>query len=143
VSAKFAFRLKSCWFCQGDPVFPEGHVDGELSGKYWELGNAIVAFSVLQMLAFLFSLPKKEFRTHVVRWFWSVVGLIMLSSIAYLVAVGVCFQFEIILRGEVKDPVYHVLLETIYARAIVIAYAALGVGTLNVGRRQDRQALIS
>ncbi|HEY1422698.1 MAG TPA: hypothetical protein VGF20_04540 [Candidatus Acidoferrum sp.] len=119
-------------------------MDGELSGKYWELGNAIVAFSVLQMLAFLYSLPKKEFQTHVVRWFWGVVGLIILSSIAYIVAVRACFQFEIALRGEVKEPAYHVLLETVYARAIIIAsYAALGVGTLIVGRRQDRQALIS
>jgi hypothetical protein len=37
----------------------------ELAQKYWELGNAIVAFSVLQMLAFLYALAGKEFRRQV------------------------------------------------------------------------------
>lgn len=37
----------------------------DLAGKFWDLSNAIVAFSVLQMIAFLYALARQDFRDAV------------------------------------------------------------------------------
>jgi hypothetical protein len=111
-------------------------MDCNLAQKYWELGNAIVAFSVLQMLAFLYSLANKEFRAHVVRWYRFVRWAILVSSIVYIAGVICCYEAEISLRGARTVPTPWVLSATLYARAMIIAaYSALGAGVLIVGRR--------
>src|SRR5580698_2713180 len=40
-------------------------MNSDLAQKYWEPGNAIVAFSVLQVLAFLYALAGKEFKSQI------------------------------------------------------------------------------
>jgi hypothetical protein len=51
-------------------------LQADLAQKYWDVANAIVAFSVLQMLAFLYSLGKNDFRQQVA----SVLGPVITGS---------------------------------------------------------------
>jgi hypothetical protein len=47
-------------------------MQSDFAQKYWDLANAIVAFSVLQMLTFLYSLANKNFRAQIAKAFWPV-----------------------------------------------------------------------
>jgi len=59
-----SLRVRILQLFLGPGMF-SGIMNNELAQKYWELGNAIVAFSVLQILAFLYALAGKEFRRQV------------------------------------------------------------------------------
>jgi hypothetical protein len=109
----------------------------DLAQKYWELGNAIVAFSVLQMLAFLYALAGKEFRRQVEEHYRFVQIGIFVGSLVYIAGVIGCYHVELGLRGSGIDRhLYGVLWETFWARiAIILLYAALAVGTMFAGRR--------
>lgn len=58
-------------------------MEAELARKYWELANAIVAFSVLQMLAFLYALAGKEFRQQVEQHYRWVQAALLVGSLVY------------------------------------------------------------
>lgn len=109
----------------------------ELAQKYWELANAIVAFSVLQMLAFLYALAGKEFRRQVEEHYRLVQIAILVGSMAYIAGVIGCYHIELGLRGSAIDQnVQRVLWETFWARIVIIVlYAALALGTMFAGRR--------
>ena len=116
----------------------EKTVPSELADKYWEVGNAIVAFSVLQMLAFLYSLAKQDFREQIAKVFWWVVGAILASAIAYMAGVEVCYRAEMTLRTELTstDSAAIVLGLTRWARlAIIGIYSLFGIGVLLFGKR--------
>jgi hypothetical protein len=127
----FAFRLRSGFVIVGAPM------NCELAQKYWELGNAIVAFSVLQMLAFLYALAGKEFRRQIEDHYRFVQIGVLVGSVAYIVGVIGCYHMELDLRGSAIDPNVHaVLWETFWARIVVILlYAGLALGTMFAGRR--------
>jgi hypothetical protein len=112
-------------------------MNSDLAQKYWDLGNAIVAFSVLQMLAFLYALAGKEFRRHVGQHYRFVQIGIFAGSVTYIIGVIRCYYIELDLRGRAIDPNVHgVLWETFWARIVIILlYAALAVGTMIAGRR--------
>src|ERR1700739_2016533 len=112
-------------------------MNGDFAQKYWELGNAIVAFSVLQMLAFLYALAGKEFRRQVEEHYRFVQIGILAGSATYIIGVFCCYHIEINLRGSGIDQNLHgVLWETLGARiVIIILYAGLAVGTMFAGRR--------
>src|SRR5580704_8591278 len=112
-------------------------MNSDLAQKYWELGNAIVAFSVLQMLAFLYALAGKEFRRQVEERYRFVQIGILGGSVAYIAGVFGCYKMELDLRGSAIDPNVHgVLWETFLARImIILLYAGLAVGTMFAGRR--------
>jgi cytochrome c biogenesis protein CcdA len=112
-------------------------MQSEIAQKYWELGNAIVAFSVLQMLAFLYSLAKQGFRDQVATRFWLVLVAIAFSAILYMVGVVVCYSAEMTLRGRLaeSDPANKVLQHTMWARLGIIGlYSLLGIGVLWFGK---------
>src|SRR5258708_38092176 len=73
----------------------------DLAQKYWEVADAIVAFSVLQMIAFLYALAQKEIRLGIGKMFALVQMLILLSAVLCSAGVGCCYiaQDEL-LRGE-------------------------------------------
>ncbi len=109
----------------------------ELAQKYWELGNAIVAFSVLQMLAFLYALATLSFRDQIRARLGTVIGAIAISAILYGVGVMACYSAEMRLRdGLVKsDPAYKVLKHTMWARLGIIGlYSLFGIGVLWSGK---------
>lgn len=110
----------------------------DLAQKYWDLANAIVAFSVLQMLAFLYSLAKPEFRVEVAKVFCPVIAAIAVSSALYIVGVVSCYFAERKLRrGLVGQDVGALLLYTLFARiAIIGVYAVLGIVTLCVTQQR-------
>ena len=60
-------------------IAPNEALAVDLAKRYWDVANAIVGFSVVQMLAFLYPLAHKEFRQHVVRAFWFVIAGIVAS----------------------------------------------------------------
>ena len=99
----------------------------ELALKYWEAGNAIVAFSVLQMLAFLYALAKQDFREQIAKAFWPVVAAIVVSAILYAMGVEACYRAEMALRsGTVAtDPIYIVLRDTRNVRVGIIGFYSL------------------
>jgi hypothetical protein len=112
-------------------------MNNDLAQKYWELGNAIVAFSVLQMLAFLYALAGKEFRRQVEEHFGFVQIGILAGSVAYIIGVSWCYHIELNLRGSGIDQNLHgVLWDTLWARIVIIViYAGLALGTMFAGRR--------
>ncbi len=113
-------------------------MQSDLAQKYWEVGNAIVAFSVLQMLAFLYSLGTRAFREQIAKVFWLVVGAIAVSAIAYMVGVEFCFRAEMTLRQEMAltDSAATVLRLTRWARLGIIGiYSLFGIGVLLFGKR--------
>jgi hypothetical protein len=112
-------------------------MNSELAQKYWELGNGIVAFSILQMLAFLYALAGKEFRRQVEEHHRFVQIGIFVGSFAYIAGVIGCYHIELGLRGsEIDQRLHGVLWETLWARIVIIVlYAALAVGTMFAGRR--------
>jgi hypothetical protein len=101
------------------------------------MANGIVAFSVLQMLAFLYALAQKEFRDRVRKAYRFVIPVMAASSILYVAGVAGCYWAEQILRSEKSAPhVGTVLLWTLIARIFVIAlYSSLGIGVLWAGKR--------
>jgi uncharacterized membrane protein len=112
-------------------------MQSDLAQKYWELGNAIVAFSVLQMLAFLYSLAKQDFRDEILKAYWPVVAATAVSAILYMIGVVVCYSAEMRLRDELvkSDPAYKVLKHTMWARLGIIGlYSLFGIGVLWIGK---------
>jgi hypothetical protein len=109
----------------------------DLAQKYWELGNAIVAFSVVQMLAFLYALASKEFRRQVEDHYRFVQMGILGGSMAYIVGVTGCYYLELGLReSPISQNIAKALSETFCARVIIIVlYSALALGTMFAGRR--------
>jgi len=81
-----------------------GLINTDLAQKYWKLENAIVAFSVLQMLAFLYALAGKEFRRQVEEHYRFVQIGIFAGSVTYLIGVICCYYIELDLRGSTIDP---------------------------------------
>lgn len=111
-------------------------MNSDLAQKYWELGNAIVAFSVLQN-AFLYALVGKEFRRQVEEHYRFVQIGIFAGSLTYIIGVIGCYYVELDLRGRAIDQNVHgVLWETFWARIVIIVlYTRLAVGTMFAGRR--------
>ena len=101
------------------------------------MANAIVAFSVLQMIAFLYALAQKEVRQGIGKLFALVQILILLSAVLYSAGVVFCYvaQREL-LRGEAGADVGAILWHTLLARVGVIAlYSYFGSAILRFGRR--------
>jgi hypothetical protein len=65
-------------------------------GRYWDLGNIVTAFAVVQMLAFLYSLGEKQTILEAVRQRKIlVVSLIAISGVVYSTLVLLCYYAEI------------------------------------------------
>ncbi len=108
----------------------------ELAQKYWELGNTIVGFAVLQTIAFLSTLANAEFRGHVLDKFRLVISAYTVCSLSYSAAIIACYCMEISLRGEgLSDKVHGILFLTLLMRQVALAAAtAFGLGILFWGR---------
>ena len=107
----------------------------DLAQKYWDVANAIVAFSVLQMLAFLYSLGKADFRKQVASALGLVKDAIALSSLLYIAGIVGCYWAERKLRGAIDPRVSAILLYTMWIRvAIILIYIGAGIVVLNLGR---------
>jgi phosphoglycerol transferase MdoB-like AlkP superfamily enzyme len=107
----------------------------DLAQKYWELANAIVAFSVLQMLTFLYSFANKSFRAQIAKAFWAVIVAIAASSVLYILGVVACYYAEIELgNGAIATSV---LNRTMWARIGIIGfYTISGMGLLGFAKRR-------
>jgi hypothetical protein len=64
------------------------------SGRYWDLGNGITAFVVIQMLGFLYGLERQELLVQVRKERWLVITATGLSGIIYSSLVMVCHYAE-------------------------------------------------
>lgn len=65
------------------------------AGRYWDLGNGITAFVVVQMLGFLYGLgEKEEFLAKVREGRWLAITLTAVSGILYSLLVMVCYYAE-------------------------------------------------
>jgi hypothetical protein len=109
--------------------------------KYWDLANAIVAFSVLQMLTFLYSLANKNFRTQIAKAFWPVLVAIAGSAVLYVVGVIACYWAESDLRSvgtaAEKATEGFVSNHTMWARIGIVAfYSVSGMVLLCVAKRR-------
>ena len=108
----------------------------DLALKYWDAANAIVAFSVLQMLVFLYSLSNKEFREHVEKVYCLVIVAIVVSWALYTIGVVSCYWAERKLRDGENLQFDKALQYTLFARIVIILlYSILGVATLLFGHR--------
>jgi multidrug efflux pump subunit AcrB len=108
----------------------------DLADKYWDLGNAITGFSIVQMILFLSALANREFRGHVVKRFPLVVAASLCCSAMYALAVWFCYNAETTLRTALHTEEVIILRETFWARIIAIAIAGgFGTGLLVYGRR--------
>lgn len=106
----------------------------DLALKYWDLANAVVAFSVLQMLAFLYSLASEGFREQVAKVYCLVIVAIAVSSFLSMVGVVGCYFAERKLRGE-EPTISRLLLYTFLARvAIIGSFSLFGIAILVVYR---------
>jgi hypothetical protein len=117
-------------------ITPDEALTADLAKRYWDVANAIVGFSVVQMLAFLYPLAHKEFRTHVVRAYWGVIAGVVVSWGMYTSAVLSCHSAEIRLLGAGIPPdAFELFRYTMYARvAIITIYSLLGITVLLVGK---------
>jgi hypothetical protein len=114
-------------------------LQADLAQKYWDVANAIVAFSVLQMLAFLYSLGKPEFRKQVSSVLGLVKRAIAISSLLYIAGIALCYWAESTLRGSIDTHVSSILLCTMWIRiAIILIYTAAGIAVLNLGRAHGK-----
>jgi hypothetical protein len=110
-------------------------LQADLAQKYWDVANAIVAFSVLQMLAFLYSLGKDDFRKQVASVLGLVKTAIVISSLLYIAGIFACYWAESTLRGAIDPSVSSILLCTMWIRiAIILIYTAAGIAVLSLGR---------
>jgi hypothetical protein len=93
----------------------------DLAQKYWDVANAIVAFSVLQMLAFLYALGNHEFRGQVAKAYGFVISATAISSVLYVVGVVGCYFAERKLCcGEIGPDARKLLRNTLFVRIAVI-----------------------
>lgn len=108
----------------------------DLAKRYWDVANAIVAFSVLQMLSLLYALANKEFRGHVARAYPYVIAAIAVSFVLYSAGVVGCYAAERRLLKEEVVPYVHTLLPwTMLARVGIIGlYSGFGIAVLVVGK---------
>ena len=101
----------------------------DFAQKYWDLANAIVAFSVLQMLTFLYSLANKNFRAQIAKAFWPVLVAIAGSAVLYIVGVIACYWAESKLRHVAtaveKDTASSVSIHTMWVRLGIVAFYSL------------------
>ena len=108
----------------------------EYGVKYWELANAIVAFSVLQMIVFLYALGGREFREQVIGVRLWVEIAILASGLLYVAGVLCCYWAE--RRLSVGDDTLdgrRVLQLTLWARiAIIGLYCVGGILVTHFGR---------
>jgi hypothetical protein len=103
----------------------------DLAQHYWDVANAIVGFSVLQMLAFLYALAKREFRSQVVGVYRLVAAAIAVSSLLYIAGVVSCYCAEMKLRGEIGGDAGRLLLYTLFVRVGIIGlYSLFGISML-------------
>ena len=110
-------------------------LQADLAQKYWDVANAIVAFSVLQMLAFLYGLGTDSFRQQVANVLGLVTTAIAISSLLYIAGIVGCYWAERKLRGGIDSRVSSILLYTMWIRiAIILVYTAAGIAVLNLGR---------
>ena len=111
----------------------------DLANKYWDMANAIVAFSVLQMIAFLYALAQKEIRQGIGKMFTLIQILILLSAVLYSAGVVCCYIAEgELLRAEggAGVSVSALLRCTLVARVgVIMLYSFFGVAILRFGRR--------
>jgi phosphoglycerol transferase MdoB-like AlkP superfamily enzyme len=109
-------------------------MQSDFAQKYWDLANAIVAFSVLQMLTFLYSLANKNFRAQIAKAFWPVLVAIAGSAILYIVGVIACYQAESELRGLASATqtaaANGVSNHTMWARVGIVAFYSLSGSVL-------------
>ena len=117
-------------------IAPNEALAVDLAKRYWDVANAIVGFSVVQMLAFLYPLAHKEFRQHVVRAFWFVIAGIVASWGLYTWGVEGCHSAETtLLGGGITPEVSSLLQRTMHARVAIIAiYSLLGIVVLLIGK---------
>jgi hypothetical protein len=114
-------------------------LQAELAQKYWDVANAIVAFSVLQMLAFLYSLGKPDFRKQVASVLGLVKTAIAISSLLYIAGIAACYWAERTLRGAIDPGVGAILLYTMWMRiGIILIYTGAGLAVLNLGRAREK-----
>lgn len=114
-------------------------MQAELAQKYWDVANAIVAFSVLQMLAFLYSLGKPDFRKQVASVLGLVKTAIAISSLLYIAGIAACYWAERTLRGAIDPGVGAILLYTMWMRiGIILIYTGAGLAVLNLGRAREK-----
>jgi hypothetical protein len=115
------------------------HLPPDLAQKYWDVANAIVAFSVLQMLAFLYSLGTDTFRQQVASVLGLVVTAIAISSLLYIAGIVGCYWAERKLGGAIDPRVSTILLCTMCTRiAIILIYTGAGIAVLNLGRAHGK-----
>jgi cellobiose-specific phosphotransferase system component IIC len=106
-------------------------VQADLAQKYWDVANAIVAFSVLQMVAFLYSLANTSFTVQIVKAFGAVIGAIVFSAILYMAGVVACYRAEMTLRDVIGSDVKRILKHTMWARLGIIGlYSVCGIAVL-------------
>ena len=116
-----------------------GPLQVDLAQKYWDVANAIVAFSVLQMLAFLYGLGTADFRKQIISIFCLVTGAIAVSSLLYIAGVISCYWAERKLRGTIDSNLSSILRYTMWIRIAIIAfYAYAGIAAINFVRAHGK-----
>jgi hypothetical protein len=113
----------------------EQSVKIELARKYWDVANAIVAFAVVQMVAFLYGLAQMPFRQEVVKRLPLVIVSTAVSGLLYAAGVWLCYLAERrLLASDAPEDVRQLLRYTSLARiAIITLYCLFGIGILVFG----------
>ena len=106
----------------------------DLAGKFWDLSNAIVAFSVLQMIAFLYALARQDFRDAVANMYQPVRRAIAASCLLYSGGVIACCFAEIrSLPSAVGDAHSLRWLTCIIRVLVILLYSGFAIGILRFG----------
>ncbi len=93
-----------------------------MATKYWELGNQITAFSIVQMIALVLAAAKESAIEHAIKRNWRLT--FSLFSIGTFVYIGVlihCFMMEI-----QSAPEHCKFIWTLYGRISLVLLTSIG-----------------
>jgi|SRR5271165_4384238 len=110
----------------------------DLAGKFWDLSNAIVAFSVVQILAFLYALQHQEFREGVANMYPLVLRAIVISCFFYGAGVIACYLAERRSLPSGIEEVHHLRRLTCIVRvAVILLYSSFALYILHYGHSHN------
>ncbi|CUS35395.1 membrane hypothetical protein [Candidatus Nitrospira nitrosa] len=94
----------------------------EMATKYWELGNQITAFSIVQMIALVFAAAKESALERAIKRKWRLTfSLISVGTLFYIVVLAHCFHME-----TCSNPEHAKFLWTLYGRISLVLLTSAG-----------------
>lgn len=73
------------------------NIASDMAKRYWEIGNIITAFGVIQMYAFLYAIGEKPILLNYIRKGWGIIFMsLIFGSVTYWLLIYGCYYSEML-----------------------------------------------